>query len=440
MKLSLLRTFTFLLGSGLLMYACYPPRPHENETLKTASSGGSSSLLGTGGRVDFAEGGMGGRGSGPEPVPVPEEVCPYGPDPSLSFSKKNLLLSVGKCATVRACEFQAWSLKLAQESEGYAEDLEASALGKVRSTYLQALLSWSRSELFRFGPAASAANDMAGGQGLRDLIYSWPFVSRCRVEEQTFGKDYQTYGFDNLVKVPINSRGLFAVEYLAFYEGTDNACSQFSVTNAGDAWANTSSEDLQVLKAQYLQAVSLDVHHRANLLFDAWDPEKGNYTQKLSEAEGYMSVQQALNIVAHALLYVEVEVKDYKVGHPAGLYADAPVERPELSFALGATDLLAQNLRGFEDVFVGCDGEGLGFDDWLVEAGHGDLAADMIAALAGARSAVEEFPDLSQASQEELTELHAVIKVLTDLLKSEFFGQGSPLGLTLPTSVEGDTD
>lgn len=45
----------------------------------------------------------------------------------------------------------------------------------------QAFASWQENEVLQFGPAAPLA--VAGGQELRDQIYSWPLVSRCAVEE-----------------------------------------------------------------------------------------------------------------------------------------------------------------------------------------------------------------------------------------------------------------
>jgi hypothetical protein len=105
-------------------------------------------------------------------------------------------------------------------------------------------------------------------------------------------------------------------------------------------------------------------------------------------------------------------------------------------------DTLRANLLGFRSLFQGCGpaGEGLGFDDWLTEAGHGELASDMVSAWNDALAAVEAFPPFPSASVEEIRALHAAVKRLTDLLKTEFFGDGSPLGLNLPKGMEGDTD
>ena len=73
---------------------------------------------------------------------------------------------------------------------------------------------------------------------------------------------------------------------------------------------------------------------------------------------------------------------------------------------------------GFRRLFQGC-GEGyagVGFDDWLRDAGAGDLAERMIASLNGVDAAVKE---------------------VTDELKTEFV---TVLNLELPSAAEGDND
>jgi hypothetical protein len=104
--------------------------------------------------------------------------------------------------------------------------------------------------------------------------------------------------------------------------------------------------------------------------------------------------------------------------------------------------MIRGNLLGFRALFEGCgpDGEGLGFDDWLSEAGYPELAADMIDAWKAAFAVAEAFPAFPAATKPELQAFHASVKALTDLLKADFFGDGSPLALKLPAGLEGDTD
>ena len=114
----------------------------------------------------------------------------------------------------------------------------------------------------------------------------------------------------------------------------------------------------------------------------------------------------------------------------------------ESPFAGVGTENIRANLLGFRRLFEGCgqNGEGLGFDDWLTEAGHAELAADILRALRNAEDAAVAFPPFKTATAAQIQSLYATIKQLTDMLKTDLFGAGSPLNLKLPASVENDTD
>jgi hypothetical protein len=53
---------------------------------------------------------------------------------------------------------------------------------------------------------------------------------------------------------------------------------------------------------------------------------------------------------------------------------------------------------------------------------------------------LESLPPLHEASPPTLDEAYLAVKALTDLLKTELLGPGSPLNLDLPGTVVGDTD
>jgi hypothetical protein len=203
-----------------------------------------------------------------------------------------------------------------------------------------------------------------------------------------------------------------------------------------------SPAEISSAKLDYASAISEDVLARIRGLRELWSPEGGNFRQTFIDAAGYETEQQALNVLAWSLIYAEREVKDWKVGIPAGYTTTSPVTVAETPFAHVGTESLRQNLEGFRALFQGCgpSGEGLGFDDWLSDAGAPELAADMIVALDGARTAAGNFPAFEQATPEDLENLYQAIKALTNLLKSDFFGTGSILNLKLPEGVASDTD
>jgi uncharacterized protein len=404
----------------------------------TAAHAGTASMGGTSAGGGAHAGGMSGTagtgGSGPS------DTCGERPVSSGPFSKEALRAAASECAIWHYCKFEHRAAQLDQAASAHVDAPTPATLANARARWEEAMAAWSAVELFQFGPLASRAEsegkDQVHGQGLRELIYSWPRFTRCRVEEQIASERYKT-GFAN---VPIASRGLFALEYLLFYEGSDTECAANSA--AATTWAGLDSAALIERKHRYLTAVSADVLGSSRQLLELWSPSGGNFIQTFVNATGYMNEQQALTILAWSLVYMEREVKDWKLGVPLGITLMHPVNGPEAPFARTGTTNILQNLRGFRALFQGCgpSGEGLGFDDWLAEADHAQLGQDMIRAIDAAEAFASTFPPLDTATPDQLDSFYRTIKVLTDHLKSEFFGDGSPLNLDLPGGVIGDTD
>jgi len=203
-----------------------------------------------------------------------------------------------------------------------------------------------------------------------------------------------------------------------------------------------SADDLRERKARYAAAISADLRTQSQALIDAWSPSGDNFLESFKLAQGYPSEQEALNVLGWALIYVEREMKDWKLGIPAGYTMTAPVSLAETPYAGLGTEALRENLRGFRALFQGCgaQGEGIGFDDWLEDAGHGELSGMIIEAYDASQRALDALPPMPMASKEQLDSAYMTLRVLTNLLKGDLFGAGSPLGLKLPASVEGDTD
>ncbi|WP_438023219.1 imelysin family protein [Sorangium sp. So ce233] len=378
--------------------------------------------------------------------PVGGDVCAPVPVDGGPFSKAKLLAAAADCALNRACEFEAQARALNERASAFARDPGEPSAAAARGAWLAAMRVWQEAEVFRFGPAASSTQP--GGQDLRDQIYAWPLVNRCKVEEQIVSRAYAQPSFSSSL---INARGLAAFEYLVFYGGADNACSQFSPINASGTWAALGAGDLAQRKADYAAAAAADVLARAGALARAWAPEAGSFREKLTQAGRgspvYATEQDALNAVSDAMFYIEKELKDWKLGRPLGFTEDCTTptcpEALESRFAQASTAHLRANLSGFRRLFQGCGegGQGVGFDDWLREVGSADLADRMLAALSGAQAAVDSLDvPIEQALATDRARVEAVytaVKALTDLLKTEFV---TTLNLELPQSSEGDND
>ncbi len=181
----------------------------------------------------------------------------------------------------------------------------------------------------------------------------------------------------------------------------------------------------------------------------AWDPAQGNFRRELLLGSGsstYDTEQHALNAVSDALFYVEMDLKDLKLGTPIGLndcQSSSCPESVESPFAHRSVEHMRRNMVAARRLFEGCyaDGAGLGFDDWLREVGQGAMADDMVQSLATARAALDALP--SPLEQTVVTnplpaqQAHAAVKQFTDVLKSDFV---TVLNLDLPKAVATDND
>ncbi|MCC6994252.1 MAG: imelysin family protein [Deltaproteobacteria bacterium] len=362
------------------------------------------------------------------------------------FSRADLLAAFGACALDRAQDFHGLSGTLETTLAALVASPGDGNQGSARAALRTAFASWQENEVLQFGPAAPLA--VAGGQELRDQIYSWPLVSRCAVEETLVSQAYAQPGFSSAV---VNRRGLAALEVLLFHDGADTACGPTSPIVSSGSWAALGDSERASRRRAYALAAAADVRARAAALVSAWSPGQGDFARRLASAgpgnPTYPTTQAALNAVSDALFYVEAVSKDLKLAPAIGLRDCAVAPCPELLESqyggLGKANLAA-NLRGFRRISEGCGASygGLGFDDLLSAVGGGAVAASLhtrVLAAEAALAAVDE-PDLAAALAADPQSVRAVydaFKALSDVMKTDLV---SVLDLELPASVEGDND
>jgi uncharacterized protein len=365
-------------------------------------------------------------------------------------ARRAVLASVGARAvlpTYRAFRDAASSLQGATAT--HAASLEGADLQAARDAWAAAMEEWQKAELMQFGPAGPRTTP--GGEEMRADIYSWPTVSPCRVDIETVAETYEDEAL--LAAEPVDVRGLDALEYLLFQEETTNACPLTVDINASGAWADLGDEEVLRRRARYAEAVAALVAAKASDLVEAWEPSGGDFLGALAGAgEGspvYATSQDALNAVSDALWYLDTETKDMKVGQPAGIancLQETCPEALESKFARRSKEHVVGNLQGFALVFRGGpdgDPESEGFDGLLMRLGSDAeaLAADMNAAIDAAfleTGGVEgSFYDALASDPQPVRDVHAAVKGVTDLLKTQFMAL---LDLEAPQRGAADND
>jgi predicted lipoprotein len=368
------------------------------------------------------------------------------PNASVQFDRVALLTQAADCAVGRYDAF----LPLARDLEAKTAALSAgtATLADAQASWSAAIASWQEAELFSFGPAASQSQP--GGQNFRDLIYSWPLLSRCQIDQQLVSKLYADPAAFQAAGSLITGRGFAALEYLLFYAGTDNGCPGTNAINTSGSWTALSAAELNARKAAYAAAAATDVRVQTEALLRAWDPAGGNFRNELLTAgagsKTYVSQQTALNAVSNAMFYVEVEDKDTKLGKVLGLGDCLKTTCPEdweSQYAHASTAHLKANLVGFRRLYQGCSltAGGLGFDDWLVAAGASAASADLQTKILAAQASLDGLTmPLEQAltqDPKQVASVYGALKGITDILKTQFV---SVLRLEPPVGTEGDND
>ncbi len=365
------------------------------------------------------------------------------------FSKAQLIGAAADCAVWHYCEFESSARALESASSAYRDDPSAANQSRAQQAFLSAMGSWERAELFRFGPAARSGEP--GGSDLRDLIYGWPVRPECKTDEQTLSQLYLAPEYHSLdfTASPVTGRTLTALEYLLFNPALQNRCSAYASINAGGGWAALAPDEIRARRRAYAAEAAADVRARAEQLTLAWNEGgfRARFTQSGPDNQLFKSEQQVLNAVSNALFYLDAEFKDQKLATPLGLTPECTSavcpDSVESRYTDASVAYLKQNLVGFRRLFQGCGAgyAGVGFDDWLRDAGAGDLAERMVASLNAADAAVDRVPgSLAQTlvtSRDLPLAVHAAVKEVTDELKTEFV---TVLNLELPSAAEGDND
>lgn len=382
--------------------------------------------------------------TGPEPSDV--TVGPGGGEGENVVTRGMVLEGVATCAVSLYADFEARAVTFAEAAEAFADDPTDENRDAARAAWRETIGAWQQAEIIRVGPAAQPS--IPGGRGLRDLVYSWPLVSRCLVEQRVVSRAYEDENFGQTAL--INTRGLAAAEYLLFYEGTDHGCGPNSSLETTGSWAALGAQELAARKRAYAAVVAADVVNVARSISEGWAARDGGFATVLADAGGsgspFASEQAALNVLSDGLFYVEVELKDMKLGRPLGKMDCAEATCPdavESQYAGAARDHIKNNLLGFRRVFAGCDeASATGFDDLLRSVGAGELANEMVAdvdaaVVASDALATSDLVEALASDKAGVEALHAAVKQVTDALKTEFVGV---LDLQPPMNVEGDND
>jgi predicted lipoprotein len=327
----------------------------------------------------------------------------------------------------------------ARESGADGEDERALA----QEAWRTAMTAWQRAEVMQLGPAG-AEGEFTGAEGLRDAIYSWPSVNPCRVDQEIVEQAWGDADFFDVNLV--NVTGLDALEYLLFVGGNDNSCAPQVAINDDGLWAAIPSDEVDDRRASFSLTLSTDLVSSADRLLAAWtDGFAADLAGAGEEDSSFLDQSAAMDDLFASLFYLELTLKDRKLGQPLGLIDCSTTtcpdafESPHADFAL---DAARANLEGGLLLYLGGSGEGdSGLEELLIHNNYQDLDAEIQEAFSGSLVAIDAVPSsaLLQLEQDSgpLMAVHTAVKELTDLLKGDM---ATALLLAIPGEAANDND
>lgn len=318
----------------------------------------------------------------------------------------------------------------------------------ARQRWASTMTLWQQLEVLQVGPAG-LMGVVAGGENLRDAIYSWPTVNTCRVDQETARATFTNPA--TLTAALVNVRGLDALEHLLFTTATEHSCSIGSAFATSGEW-EAIGDDAAVAKrrADHAAALAGDLAASAQKLRDAWSPIAGAFRDTFAKAgqdkSSYATAQEALNALSDAMFYLEKETKDMKLAIPAGVAGcetTTCVEARENAAANVSKRSIVANVDGFRRVFTGglTNEDNPGFDDLLSSMGQEALATRLVAELNAAKAAVDglqgTLAEAIAATPAEVVAAYEVLRIPIQTFRTEVL---SVLDLELPQRAEGDND
>ncbi len=363
-----------------------------------------------------------------------------------SFNRIGLLQDIASYTGSSFETFASQSKKMAESMPklcSHVADATSynSEIALVQESWKSMMGQWQLIEAYQFGPLKENAGT------LRYDIYSWPLINYCTIDREvsnmvSLGNSYQLSDKDL-------AKGLVALEYLLFDSDLNHDCTDSVPETSG--WNDLSETDRRTHRCRYLQLVSDDLSQQAETLVDQW---QSKYAVSLVATGTDTELQERINEVSDSLFFLDVTVKDQKLGIPLAINDLCPnfpctekVEHPWSGYSLQG---IYQNLTGFQSIFQGNLEEEIGFDDFLSELGRSDKADEMKQSISSALEtssvlAQEDLatqltgtcPEASADNQTGVCKLYYQIRVITDELKGEFT---EILQLQIPQQTAGDND
>ncbi len=364
----------------------------------------------------------------------------------------NIIIPNYQAVAERADTLSATTGPLANYCAAIGTANETTALTAAETAWSDLQAAIQQSESHVIGPAAD------NGESLRNRLNSYQAgeLSTCGIDQSVVLAS-QDPNFDVAGRT-VNQRSIAAVEYLLFNQDLTHTCpSQITETATWDA---RSADERKTLRCEYAVKVSEDIATTADTLVNAWSTDSGNYRSTFVNPN---NIAASLEALSDAMFYMDVEVKDSKLGIPTGISNSCSgfscAEDVESPYSQTSLQNIRNNLVAFEQMLTG--GNGLGFDDIIVQADVSELNDRFVTNISDAIGNIDSqttslftqasnivdaqdeadcnnaFANPSTPTSIPACNLYGFIKLITDDLKVGFV---AAVDVDLPDRAQSDND
>lgn len=269
----------------------------------------------------------------------------YNPTPIFSNISNNVIVS-----SYTNLEINARNLKAATDS--YSQNCSGStSVQNLQSLWRANSNSLKESEITQFGPSVQG--------GYYESMDPWVNSYLSNPPDTTSINSYiagvSTISLATITTLSKLQRGLPAIEYLLFDDGTGNSSLTSICTN------------LTGRRLQFLTQLVTDYYNNANALKAAWINTSGNFANELPNAgmgsSFFESKKTAMDTLINQMVGILNSIIDKKLGYPAGLnVSSSGVIRSsniESRYADNSVDNLVSNLKSIRSYYTGSGGAGI---------------------------------------------------------------------------------
>ena len=364
----------------------------------------------------------------------------------------NIFIPNYKTTSDLASAFSSDNGVLAEYCGAIGLTYEQEKLDLAQAAWRELMDAVQQTEMHIIGPA------LRNESALQNRIHSYATgnLATCGLDQAViqFNQDANF----SVTSRALNQRGMGAIEYLLYYDNLNHSCSSQVLTT--NTWNDSSELSRKTQRCNLALELATDVSEASGEVYEQWTEGDSTYREEfLDEASRGDNFQ----LITDALFYIETYTKSSKLAIPLGLDPKCSaitcpnlVESPYSKTSLRNIEI---NTQEFLRIFNG--GDGLGFDDLIVDAGFSETAArfknqsaqvlnkletitmslnDQVSAITGVEeetTCTNSMANPQDSSTLDACSLTGLLKLITDDLKIDFV---TIVNVPVPGRVQSDND